>query len=222
MSDESNTGTSSNAPAAGNECINLEVDGKKVCFSHGEAITGKILYFVFVISLVIVILGAAWSILDAIAPTGKWEWFLLQVDTNLGLAIAIIGGGLFGLFMLFILFYLLYKGGTHTFTKALFSAKKVYSEMKTTGFAKVVTGGIMISIFLVAGGVVIYLIQALTSGGTDLQSWTDIFTVAGTGRLVLLLGIIAVACTLMVIAFAYLWNAGNIALTRKFFGQKKQ
>lgn len=221
MSDEANAGSSSKPPAAEDECVNLEVDGKNLCFSHGEALTGKTLYFVFVISVIVVVLGAAWSILDAVMPTGKWDWFLGLLTTNLGLAIAIIGSGLFGLFMLFILFYMLYKGGSHTFTKALFSAKKVYSEMKTTSFAKVVTGGIMISVFLVAGGVVIWSFQVLSSGGSSLQSWTEIFTVAGTGRLVLFLGIIAVACTLMVVAFAYLWNSGNIALTRRFFGHKK-
>ncbi len=214
--------TGSKAPASNEGCVNLDVNGKSICFTHGEAVTGKTLYFIFVVSVIVVVLGAAWAILDAVMPTGKWDWFLGQLETNLGLAIAIIGSGLFGLFMLFILFYMLYKGGTHTFTKALFSAKKVYSEMKTTGFAKIVTGGIMISVFLVAGGLVIYLIQMLSSGGSSLQSWTEIFTVAGTGRLVLFLGIIAVACTLMVIAFAYLWNAGNIALTRKFFSPKKK
>ncbi len=210
--------TGSTAPASNEGCVDLDVHGKSISFTHGEAVTGKTLYFILVISVIIVVLGAAWTILDTVMPTGKWDWFIAQ---SLGVQFAIIGAGLFGLFMLFILFFMLYKGGTHSITKALFSAKKVYSEMKTTGFAKVVTGGIMISIFLVAGGVVIYLIQLLSTG-ESISGWELVFGAAGNGRLILILGIIAVACTSMVIAFAYFWNAGNIALTRRFFSPKKK
>ncbi len=220
MSNEPNVEGSAEAPASKDACVNLDVDGKDLSFTHSEATTGKILYFILVISLTIVVLGAVWTILDLIMPTGKWDAFLLLFQTSPGVPLVMIGAGFLGLLMLIIAFYMLYKGGTHTITKALFSAKKVYRELKATTFVKFISGAIMCSIFVVAAGVVVYLIQlAMSTGGAPVELTNLLDT---TGKQVLFSGILAVSFTLMAIAFMYLWNAGNILLTRKFFAPPKK
>ena len=203
--------------ASKGNCVDLDVDGKKLSFTRGEDTAGKTLYFIVVTTIIIIVGGAAWTIGDYFQPTGKWEEFLAL---PWGAKIAIIGVGLFVLFLLIVVFYILYKRGTHSITKALFSAKKVYCEMKTTGLAKVVTGGIMISIFLIAGGMVIFLIELAMSVGTS-EGLFAFLTDLTLGELVLTVGIFALGFVSLTIAFAYLWNAGNIALTKRFFPGKK-
>src|SRR4030042_1742445 len=124
------------APASKEKCVDLEVDGKCISFSHREDTAGKTLYYIFVVSIIVIVGGGAWTIADYFQPEHKWEDFLY--NTPWGVKFTIVGIGLFVLFLLVVVFYGLYKRGTHAITKALFSAKKVYTEMKTSFLIRMV------------------------------------------------------------------------------------
>ncbi|TFF92477.1 MAG: hypothetical protein EU543_05450, partial [Promethearchaeota archaeon] len=84
--------------------------------------TAQILYVMYVIAIIIIIGGVAWTIADLIMRYGKTTLFL---QLSLGYQVAIVGIILAVFFFLVIFFYGLFKKGIIVILKILFK-KKTY------------------------------------------------------------------------------------------------
>lgn len=186
-------------------------------FSRSETMLGKTLYYVLVISIVVIVAGVGWSIADWLQPTGKFEAFLAL---PWGAKIAVIGAFLFLFFLLLIAFSQLHARGVNSITHALFSAKHEYKEAVVSTMARLVTAGLMISVLLTTAGMIMFAVEALAgAGGTGITAFLASLT---GGETTLVAGIFSATLTMLVISFAWLWNVGNYFFARKFFKAGQQ
>ncbi|HMF33844.1 MAG TPA: hypothetical protein VKK79_20630 [Candidatus Lokiarchaeia archaeon] len=223
--------TKDSAQTSKSSGVTMQIGDQEVQFTEREVKIGRIMYFVLVICMIATVGGLAWTIGDVIAPTGKLADFL---NANLGSKIIIIGVACFILFFLLVFFYGMHRKGSLFICKAIFGAKKLYREMKTTKLAQFTSGGLMVSIIIFAVGFIWLIIQIIvwyttnTSAPTPTgltQSTTVTFwflsSITG-GELFLAIGILAVAIVCLTIGIAWLWNAGNIFFARLLMKLEKQ
>ena len=185
--------------------------GSKFTFTSQEIATGKTLYFILVACIIATIGGLAYTIADLLQPTNKFTLFIALPP---GAIIATIGVGLFVLFLLLINFYRLYRRGTYGITKVLFAAKQLYKQMQIQTLAKIMTGGLMVAIFFIAAGLVVLGVQ-LAIAVPSQSSFLQFVAHLTIGEWVLLISACALVVTIVTIAFAWLWNVGNIFFARR-------
>lgn len=189
---------------------------KKEAFGPREHKVAQVFYFLIVGWLFVILLGAIWSIGDFIQPTGKFDDFLAL---PLGVQIAVVGGLLLLLFLFLIAIAILYKKGSKVLLAIMFRrrVKKAQNAQAQNILAKLITGGLLVSILVAAAGIVVALFQ-VALGNVD---WSDTIFVAfsefTTGNIVLLVGVVGMAFTALALGFVALWNNGyNFFLNRIF------
>lgn len=196
---------------------------KAIDFTEQEKKIGRILYFILVICIIASVAGLGWTILDIIQPTGKLETFF---QDNAGLKLVFLGIAAFILFLMLISFYGMRRRGTDMITRVVFTAKRVYRDMKVPKMAQFTTGGLIASIFVMALGGVWLMIQIIldyalgttsASGDTNAAPKLLMFLDALTaGELFMIIALFCLCLVFIIILFAWLGNAGNIFFARTF------
>jgi len=184
--------------------VTLDVRGSPVDFSAREVQVGRYMYYIFVVILLEIAGATAWTISDIISPTGKWADFW---SLNSGVKIAVIGIIAFVVFLLLVIFYGMHRKGIHVLTKAIFASKKLYRDTKGTKIAQVVTGGLMVSIFILVLGVIVFIIEMAGGTGPAIVWLVPQLT---TGEILLAIGMVAIGIFFIAVSFAWLWSVGNI------------
>jgi hypothetical protein len=190
-------------------------------FTRKEYDTGLIFFWLLIIGIVFLAFCIIWTIADLIAPTGKTAFF---VSLPFGVKFMVIGMFLFGFFMLFVMFTILYNRGTNAITKAIFSAEKLYREQKATKEARIITAGLLISIFVIGGGILLAIIQSAPRSGSGtgfLAFLAEVWSIS-FGEVFLLFSVLYLTFLTLIIIFAWLWNQGTIFFQKKFFLKNKE
>jgi hypothetical protein len=199
-------------------------------FTDQEKKVGRVLYYILVICIIASVAGFGWTIADIIKPQGKLQSFLTG---NAGLNLVLIGVSAFILFLMLIAFYGMRRRGTDMITRVIFTAKQIYKDMKVPKMAQFTTGGLMVSIFVMAIGGFILMIQILLDSVFNTQAAAgEAITVGGvtesppailmflsrltSGELFMIIAVFCLCMTLIVVLFAWLGSAGNIFFARAF------
>ncbi|GAB4315232.1 MAG: hypothetical protein Kow0069_16990 [Promethearchaeota archaeon] len=189
-------------------------------YSAKEQKVAQGFYVAIVAFLCVVVLGAVWSVLDFLQPTGKLEDFLAL---SFGWQVAIVGIALFGAFVLLISFYLLYLSGNLSLLNALFKRRVELDEADSTKdnlAAKLMTGGFFVSLIVVTVGLVVGLLQvAFTGTGDSGGGLTSAIASLSGGQLVLFIGVMGLAFTGLALGAISLWNNGYYFFLKKFFAE---
>jgi hypothetical protein len=183
-------------------------------FTKKEHDIGHVIFWMLIIGITVFFVGFIYTIGDLIMPTGKTSLFLLF---PLGLKIIIIGAFMFGFFMLFVMYTVMYRKGTDALTKAIFSAEKMYRQMKTSSGARLVTAGLMISIFVIAAGIIVGLFQS--SGNTGFLSFLASISI---GETILTIASLYLLFVTLAILFMWLWSQGTIFFQKRFFSKEME
>jgi len=189
-------------------------------FTKKEYDVGLTFFWMFIIGIIFLAFCFIWTIADLIAPSGKAEFF---VSLPLGVKLMVIGMFLFGFFMLFVVFTILYNRGTNAITKAIFSAEKMYRQIKATREARVITAGLLISIIVIGIGILLAIVYSRphVSGGPSTGSLVLDFLNelwnASYGEFFLLFAVLYFSFVVLIIMGAWVWNQGTIFFQKKFF-----
>ncbi|HMF33845.1 MAG TPA: hypothetical protein VKK79_20635 [Candidatus Lokiarchaeia archaeon] len=207
-SDEGVSITASSAPQSG--------------YTQREKRAGETFFAIIVVVAIFLVFSLAWTIADWIQPNGKFSAFAALSG---GLELMIIGVLLFGFFMLFVVFTVLYNRGAMSLTAAIYSAEKMFRQSKATKGARILTGALMISIFVIAGGIVVLVLQS-TSLGSSIHVGTSVTgfladPLTSLGEKFLFFAIIAAVGITLVVFLAWLWNRGTIYFQEKLFLKNK-
>ena len=181
-------------------------------FTRKEHDMGHVIFWMLISGITVFFAGLIYTIADLIMPTGKTSLFLLF---PVGLKIIIIGAFMFGFFMLFVMFTVMYNRGTNALTKAIFSAEKMYRQMKTSNGARIVTAGLMISIFVIAVGIIVGVFQI--PGDTGFASFLASITI---GETLLTFASLYLVFVTLAILFMWLWSQGTIFFQKRFFSKE--
>ncbi|MHA1734057.1 MAG: hypothetical protein ACTSU5_19115 [Promethearchaeota archaeon] len=192
---------------------------KLMLYSDTERKIAQVFYFLLVGFLLWTLVGVVWSVLDYIQPTGKWQDFL-QYPTGVQISIFGLMAGLVFLFL--VLFAVLYKKGNLMLLTTMFKVQEEakFETKRESLVAKIITGGILISILVVSAGLVIALFEFALTGGTTTSSSSSLFSALGSltgGLLFLTIGIICMAFTGLALGFIALWNNGYHFFLNRFF-----
>jgi len=183
-------------------------------FTKKEHDIGHVIFWMLIIGITVFFAGLLYTIMDVIMPTGKATMFLLF---PLGLKIIIIGAFMFGFFMLFVIYTVMYRRGTDALTKAIFSAEKMYRQIKTSSGARLVTAGLMISIFVIAAGIIVGLFQS--SGEYGFVSFLASISI---GETILTIASLYLVFVTLAILFMWLWSQGTIFFQKRFFSKEME
>jgi len=181
-------------------------------FTKREHDAGHVIFWMLIVGITFFFAGLIYTIADLIMPTGKTSLFLLF---PMGLKIIIVGAFMFGFFMLFVMFTVMYKRGTDALTKAIFSAEKMYRQVKTSSGARIVTAGLMISIFVIAAGIFLGIFQ--TAGHTGFMAFLESITIGETLLTIATLYLVFVTLAIM---FMWLWSQGTMFFQKRFFSKE--
>jgi hypothetical protein len=141
--------------------------------------------------------------MDAVQPEGKWQSFKTY---TFGLQFAIIGIFMSGLFGLLVGSMMLYKWGNIIILDSLFlnRNKKLDNDEKTK-IAKVLTWGILVTIFLIIISLVSYLISVgFQLGGLNIFALGDL----SGGLTVLLIGMFILLFDVLILLFNFIYKNG--------------
>jgi hypothetical protein len=181
-------------------------------FSKREHDVGHVIFWMLIVGITFFFAGLIYTIADLIMPTGKTSLFILF---PMGLKIIIVGAFMFGFFMLFVMFTVMYKRGTNALTKAIFSAEKMYRQIKTSSGARIVTAGLMISIFVIAVGIFLGIFQS--AGNTGFMAFLESITI---GETLLAIATLYLVLVTLAITFMWLWSKGTIFFQKRFFSKE--
>lgn len=185
-------------------------------YTGRQKIIGTIFYVSFVISFIMIIGSAIWSLLDFIMARGKTDLFL---RLSLGLQIAIIGAILAALFFLLILFYGLFKRGVTVILNIIFRPIELEDKFKNRKTVKLAAGALMISLFAIIIGIVISIIYEIFRSLVGGQE----FSIAGLtenlsgGQIALIISILTLIVTILGLALFYMWFNGYGLIIRLLY-----
>ena len=189
-------------------------------FTKLEYDVGLTFFWLLIAGVIFLAFTFIWTIADLIAPTGKTEFF---ASLPFGVKFMVIGMFLFGFFMLFVVFTMLYNRGTNALTKAIFSAEKMYRQIKATKEARIITAGLMISLLVIGFGIILAILYSRPhgSGGTStgvavLDFLNELWTTS-YGEFLLLFAVLYFAFVVLIILGAWIWNQGTISIQKRFF-----
>jgi len=168
-------------------------------------------YYIIAFSSIILAIGCVWAILDAIQPTGKWEWFL---SISYGLKFIIIGAFGFFFFILLTIAWILFRRGNRFIYKLLYPNIERPKIKKENTAAKIITAGLLISVFIITAGLVISILQGIFSRG---ESYDLIIFITSlpNGLLIMLISLIVLSITILIVIFVWIWENGyNFVLNK--------
>ncbi|MHA1729305.1 MAG: hypothetical protein ACTSWY_11315 [Promethearchaeota archaeon] len=165
-----------------------------------------IFYYIIMGSAVILALGSVWAILDLIQPEGKWEWFVSLFSSNPGLQIVIIGALGMLVFVLFFCIFAFFKRGNRMIYKLLYPDIKREKVTKDNSYAKIISGGLLISVFVIFTGIILVILQELFLGGDSLG--LSIFFTLPNGLKIMLISLLVSVLTILIIIFVWIWENG--------------
>ena len=178
-------------------------------YPSNQRVVGDVFYIFIVLACLTCITGGIWSIFDFIMPTGKFDVFL---GLTLGYQIAIIAGILAGLFFLLIFFFGLFKKGRKWVLHFIFNVKEIEEKYKNRIDVKIAAGGLLISIMAIIIGIIISLIQELSSSET---SPFFVFLISSpAGYKILFSGIAVFAILAVTLFMIYFWKNGYYVILR--------
>jgi len=177
-------------------------------YPSNQRVVGDIFYIFIVLACLTCITGGIWSIVEYIMPTGKLEAFLALSE---GSQIALIAGILALLFFLLIFFFGLFKKGRKWVLHFIFNVREIEEKYKNRIEVKIAAGGLLISIMAVIIGIVISLIQDLSSGSTPISAFLDSFL---TGNWILFAGVSMFAILAVTLFMIYFWKNGYYVILR--------
>jgi hypothetical protein len=174
-------------------------------------------YYILAFSAIGLAFGCLWAIGDFVWGTNKLEWFL---GLSIGLQFVIIG--IFGLFFLILLISAmsLFRKGNRFVYNLLYPDIERAKLPKENLAAKVITAGLLISVFVITAGLVVSLISSLFSAAPE-QNFIE-FLVSLTGGLrVVLISLIIFSLTILVICFVWIWENGYNSVLNKVIKYNK-
>jgi len=178
-------------------------------YPSNQRVVGDVFYIFIVLACLTCITGGIWSIFDFIMPTGKFDVFL---GLTLGYQIAIIAGILAGLFFLLIFFFGLFKKGRKWVLHFIFNVREIEEKYKNRIDVKIAAGGLLISIMAIIIGIIISLIQELSSSET---SPFFVFLISSpAGYKILFSGIAVFAILAVTLFMIYFWKNGYYVILR--------
>jgi len=189
-------------------------------FTRREYDIGLAFFWLIVIGVIFLLFTIIWTIADWIAPKGKSEFFF---SLPFGVKFMVIGMFLFGFFMLFVAFTMLYNRGTSALTRAIFSAEKMYRQIKATKEARIITAGLLISLLVIGIGIVLAVVYSRpqhasgTSTGVAVLEFLNELWSTSYGEFFLLFAVLYFAFVVLIIMGAWIWNQGTIAIQKRFF-----
>ena len=174
-------------------------------FSKSEIVSSKSFFGIVIASVFVIIIGLIWGIADLIQPEGKWEMFL-----QLPLYSQVFIIALLTLFLLFVGIFLtvFYRRGRQWLLDGLYGNKPFREETREEFLpAKIIAGGLLISIAIVVIGFTIAFIQEYLIG-IDSSGFIGEINIQSGGLRTLLIGIFIQIIVWLVIGFMYLWQNG--------------
>lgn len=174
-------------------------------------------YYILAFSTIALAFGCLWAIGDFVWGPDKFEWFL---GLSIGLQFVIIG--VFGLFFLIMLITAMsmFRKGNRFVYNLLYPDIERAVVPKENFPAKIITAGLLISLFVITVGLVISLISSIFSVAPE-QNFIE-FLVSLTGGLrVILISVIILALTLLVICFVWVWENGYNSVLNKVIKYNK-
>jgi len=180
-------------------------------FRVRKTVASVVFYYIIALSVIALAFGSIYAIMDAIQPTGKWDWFL---SISPGLKFVIIGAFGFLFFVLLTTAWILFRRGNRFIFKLLYPDIERPKIKRENSSAKVITAGLLISVFIIAAGVVISILQGMFSGGTNEDFLSFISTLPG-GLLTMLISLLILSITLLIVIFVWIWENGyNFVLNK--------
>lgn len=174
--------------------------------------TAQILYVMYVIAIIIIIGGVAWTIADLIMRYGKTTLFL---QLSLGYQVAIVGIILAVFFFLVIFFYGLFKKGIIVILKILFKKKTYPKRFKNKWSIRIIIAAMMLSVFAIIIGSVFSLVFDLILGVTDgAFSLSALLETYSGGLIALFIGIFVFLINSLSFLLIYLWYNGYYAILK--------
>ncbi len=177
-------------------------------YPKNQKVVGDIFYILIVLACLTCITGGVWSIVEFFMPFGKWDAFQAL---GIGSQIAIIAGILAILFFLLIFFFGLFKKGRKWVLHFIFNVREIEEKYKNRIEVKIAAGGLLISIIAVIIGVLISLIQDLSSEGTPIYAFFGSFL---AGNWILFAGISLFAILAVTLFMVYFWKNGYYVILR--------
>lgn len=174
-------------------------------FENREIILSKVFFGLIIAGVFEIIIAIIWSIGDAIRPDGKWELFLQLPLYNQIFIVALLG-----LFLLIIGIFLtvFYRRGRQWILDGLFGKKPFHSEKAEEYLpAKIIAGGLLISIFIVFAGLIIAIIQEYIIG-IDSTGLIGFINEQTGGVRLLIVGLFIQVLLWLMVGFTYLWQNG--------------
>ncbi|MBD3350126.1 MAG: hypothetical protein GF364_01415 [Candidatus Lokiarchaeota archaeon] len=168
-------------------------------------------YYIIAFSAIALAIGSLWAIMDAIQPEGKWEWFL---NLGWGLKFVIVGALGFLFFLLLISAWILFRKGNKFIYKLLYPGIHKAKIKRENMPAKIITGGLLVSIFVIASGIIISLLQGVFSGGAT-SDFLVFFLALTNGLKTMLISLLVLSITLLIVIFVWIWENGyNFVLNK--------
>jgi len=177
----------------------------KYTFEKNQKIIGNITFVIVIAEILMIIVGIIWAVIDAAIT----DFGGIFGDYPVGIQISFYG--IFGalLFTTLIFSMFLYKRGNNLILKALFVQVSPKDTEKDNMTAKVITIGILISISLMAVGLIIWILSLIISAVAD-DAGNIFATLAGmSGGLALLsYSVIAEVFTILTLLFTFFLHNG--------------
>lgn len=184
---------------------NNEPNLEDMLFSRSEILTSKTFFGIVIAGVFVIIIGLIWGIGDLIQPEGKWEMFL-----QLPLYSQVFIISLMALFLLFVGVFLtvFYRRGRQWLLDGLYGNKPFKAEsMEEYLPAKIIAGGLLISIGIVIIGFIIAFVQEYIIG-IDSSGFIATINIQSGGLRILLVGVFIQVIIWLAIGFLYLWQNG--------------
>lgn len=164
-------------------------------------------YYIIAVSVIALAIGTIWAGMDAIQPEGKWEWFL-----SLGVGFQFIIVGTLGLifFVLLIAAWIMFRKGNKLIYNLLYPDIKKIQEPRKNPWAKVITAGLLISVFVITSGIISSLIESLFAAGSD--NFFEFLLSLPNGLKIMLISGLVLLITGLVVMFVWIWENGYNAV----------
>jgi hypothetical protein len=191
---------------------------EKITISHSftekQKMLGRVLYIIFICSVLVMFLGIVWAIADAINPSGKWNDF---IGYPFGIQLTLIALFATGVFGLLVGSMMLYKWGMLAINTALFVRMEPSGLKKDNMSAKIIAGGILASIFLIVISLIIWLISSgiQAIAGSEVANIFVNLAELSNGLAILVVGFLILLFSFLFLSFVYVFNNGYFLLLKK-------
>lgn len=178
---------------------------------NGKTTASVTFYYIIAVSVIALAIGSIWAGMDAIQPEGKWEWFL-----GLGVGLQFIIIGAFGIifFILLISAWVMFRKGNKLIYNLLYPDIEKIKEPKENTWAKIITAGLLISVFIITSGLVASIIDSIFAGDGSQSFFEFLFTLPNGLKIMLISGLVLLITSLLV-GFVWIWENGyNMVLNK--------